>query len=356
MTPLALGLIGCGNIARSAHLPAMARLADRVRLVAAADANLAAAQAAAAPWDAAAYDDYRALLERRDVEAVLIATPEFLHAEQVIAAAEAGRHVLCEKPMCRSLDEADRMLAACRSAGVVLLIGHSRRFTRRYMEVRRALDEGAIGEVRLLRENERRTSMHMARMGQAGTRWTPQHWTGNPDLGMGVMLSHGIHEVDLLRWFAGAEVARVYAEHAVTGEGNIGVPDLISFVLHFANGAIGGGEISYHPPASYPAYHQLELYGTAGAIRARDHELVGAMAYDAAGAHFPGSYDLLLHDVSAYVRQLAEFADAIREGRDACMAPTEARAALAVALACIESARTGRGVTLGATASAGAPA
>jgi myo-inositol 2-dehydrogenase/D-chiro-inositol 1-dehydrogenase len=292
------------------------------------------------------------VLDRSDVDAVVIATPEFMHAEQVVAAAEAGKHVLCEKPMCRSLAEADRMIDACQAAGIVLLIGHSRRFTRRYMEVRKALDEGAIGEVRLLRENERRTTTHMARMGQTGTRWTPRHWTGDPALGMGIALSHGIHEVDLLRWFVGVEPVSAYAEHAVTTENNVGVPDFISFVLRFANGAIGSGEINYHPPASYPAFHQLELYGTKGAIRARDHELVGSTHYDAAGAHFPGSYELLLHNVTTYVRQLAEFVGAIQEGRAPRMPPSEARAALAIALALIHSARTGQEVPISAAVEA----
>ena len=346
MQALSFGLIGCGNIARSAHLPAIARLADRVRLVATADANDAAAQVAAEPWGAQPYLDYRALLQRKDVEAVLVATPEYLHAEQIVAAAEAGKHVLCEKPMCRSLDEADLMLDACRRNGVLLLIGHSRRFTRRYMEVRQALEQDAIGAVRLLRENERRTSTHMVRMGQAGTRWTPQHWTGDPKLGGGVILSHGIHEIDLLRWFVGAEPVSVMAETGVTTPGNTGMPDFVSFVVRFANGAIGSAEISYALPASYPAFHLLELFGTKGAIRAHDHELVCCAEYDAYGVGFPGTYDVLLHDVTAYVRQLTEFVDAICQGRDARMPPTEARASLAVALAIGESARTGREISL----------
>ena len=191
-------------------------------------------------------------------------------------------------------------------------------------------------------------------MGQAGIRWTPQHWTGNPDLGMGIALSHGIHEVDLLRWFTGVEAVTAYAEHAISIEGNIGVPDFMSFVVRFANGALGSGEISYHPPASYPAFHQLELFGTAGAIRARDHELIGATEYDAKGAHFPGAHELLLHTCSTYVRQLAEFVAAIRESCEARMPPSEARAALAVALALIELARTGREVALGQNAPTGA--
>jgi myo-inositol 2-dehydrogenase/D-chiro-inositol 1-dehydrogenase len=332
----------------------MAELSAEVKLVATADTSLEAARSAARPWNALAYADYRAVLDRENIDAVVVATPEFMHAEQVVASAEAGKHVLCEKPMCRSLAEADRMLEACRQAGVVLLIGHSRRFTRRYIEVKRALDSGAIGEVRLLRENERRNAVHIAQMGQVGIRWTPQHWTGNPDLAMGIALSHAIHESDLLRWFTGAQPVSAYAEHAVTIDGNVGVPDFMSFVIRFANGAIGSGEISYHPPASYPAFHQLELFGTAGAIRARDHELIGATEYDAEGAHFPGAHELLLHNHSAYARQLAEFLAAIRESRQVSMPPSEARAALAVALALIQSAQTGYEITLGPNEPAGA--
>jgi len=132
MEPIHLGLIGCGSIARSAHLPAMMRLRDRVKLVATADVDEKAAQAAAQPWGATAYTDYRALLARRDVEAVVIATPDFVHAEQTVAAAANAKHILCEKPMACSLTEADSMLDACRRAKVRLMIGHSRRFTSRY--------------------------------------------------------------------------------------------------------------------------------------------------------------------------------------------------------------------------------
>lgn len=107
-----LGLIGCGGIARSAHLPAMAHLVDRVELVATADVDEAAAAAAAKPWSAAYFADYRAVLARTDIEAVVIATPEYLHCEQVEGAAAAGKHILCEKPMAQSLAGADRMIAA----------------------------------------------------------------------------------------------------------------------------------------------------------------------------------------------------------------------------------------------------
>src|SRR4051794_13202562 len=149
-----IGMIGCGTIAQSAHLPAIARLRGRARLIAVADVRGAAAEHAAQTWGAEeAYADYRALLERKDIDVVVIATPEFLHAEQVAAAAAAGKHILCEKPMAPSVEEADAMIAAAHSAGIKFMVGHSRRFTPRYQAVRAAIDSGAIGQVRIAREN-----------------------------------------------------------------------------------------------------------------------------------------------------------------------------------------------------------
>jgi myo-inositol 2-dehydrogenase/D-chiro-inositol 1-dehydrogenase len=276
-------------------------------------------------------------------DAVLIATPEFLHAEQVMAAAAAGKHVLCEKPMARSLGEADAMLDACKRASVCLMIGHSRRFTKRYMEIHQALIRGEIGTVRVVRENERRTRAHM---GQAGIRWTPKHWTGDPALELGVALTHGIHEADLLRWFIGSAPVAVFAEHSVNAEGNVGVPDFLTFTVRFADGAVGSTEISNCAPPGYPAFHQLELYGTEGAIRAKDHDLVSLVRYHDEGTEFPDSYEILLHNVTAYARQLAEFIDAVRGERPPMMTPDEARAALALALAALESATIGQPVKI----------
>lgn len=336
------GLIGCGSIARSAHLPALHILRDRVALVAAADVNVEAARAAAAPWGADAYADGREVAARSDVEVVVIATPEASHREWTEAAAAAGKHIFCEKPMAPSLDDADAMIAACRGAGVHLMIGHSRRFTRRYMEVRRAVDRGEIGAIRLVRENERRAG---ARGGAPGY-YTGAHWTGDPAVSVGAALTNGIHEADLLRWFAGAEPVDVFAEHKVTVEGNRGVPDFITWSVRFANGALGSSEVSNCLPPGYPAFHQFEIYGLRGAIRARDHELISLTRFRDGGAEFPDSTPILLHNLSAYVREHAAFLDAVRGGRPLPMAPEEARAALHLALAAVESARTGRAVRL----------
>lgn len=350
VTPV--GLIGCGNIARAAHLPAIERLRDRVRLVAAADLNEEAARAAAAPWQAEAYADGYRLIERRDIDIVMIATPEYAHREWTEAAAAAGKHVLCEKPMAPTLADADAMIAACRRAGVHLMIGHSRRFTRRYIEIRRALDRGDVGRVRLLRENERRSRAAAV----ADIRyWSAEHWTGDPAVSVGAALTNGIHEADLLRWFAGSDPEAVFAEHKITVEGNPGVPDFITFTVRFAGGAVGSSEISNCLPPGYPAFHQCEIYGTRGAIRAKDHDLVSLTRYRDGGAEFPGSQEILLHNPAAYVREWSGFLDTVQHDRPLPMPPGEARAALHLALAAVESARTGTVVHLTSEAPPGDP-
>ncbi len=318
------------------HLPAIDRLAQRFELVAIADPDREAAGREAVIRLASADVDGHALLARDDVDAVLIATPDELHAEYAIAAARAGKHVMCEKPIAASLTDADAMIAAARVAGTRLLVGHSRRHTRRYLEVKAALNEGRIGRLRLLRENERRH--------RPAATILPG---GASPLGKGVAWMNAIHETDLLRWFSGQEPLSVYAQQRATGAAGA-IPDFLTFTVQFADGAIGSSELSNGVPESYPARHALELYGTAGAIRAKDNDLVPLTIYAPQGASFPGSLGFFQYNPATYDRQLAAFADAVADPASGLpISPEEARAALALAIAAVESAESGRVVALG---------
>lgn len=343
MPPLGLAVIGCGGITRSAHLPAIAALGDRLRLVATVDIDLAAAARAAAPFGARAFADADAAIDDPSVEAVLIATPEDSHAALTLAAVAAGKHVLCEKPIAPTLEEADRMIAGAEAAGVVFMVAHSRRFTRRYMEVERLLRAGRIGRLRLVRENERRPRG----FGPGGERsFRPDHWTGDPARCAGIALLAGIHEADVLCWLAGQTPLAVQAHHAVTTPGNAGVPDFLSFTLRFPDGAIGASEIARMLPPGYPTVHQLELYGTGGTLHARDSDGAGLVRHDAGGARQPRSIALNLSGGRTYARQLASFVAAIRQGVTPPVTARAARLALAVALATIEAAESGRSVAI----------
>ncbi len=347
-TPLGIGVIGCGTIAFSAHLPAITRLGDRVELVAVADVRAEQASRAAQQFGAAAYyTDYRALLARPDIGIVVICTPEFLHREQVVAAAEAGKHILCEKPMADSLESADAMIAAAARAGVKFMVGHSRRFTRRYREVRAAIDSGEIGAVRLVRENERRPRAMYSSLNLASDYWSPtgKPWISAAGYTLGAPMTNAVHETDLLRWFAGSEAASVQAESRISDpEGE--VSDFISITIRFQNGAIGATEVVNRLPHGYPYYHQLEILGASGLIRATDPTMVTLTDYRAEGLRQPINFATLLHIDDAYVAELRDLTDAIIDDRPVWMPPQEARAALAIALAAVRSAGEGREVAV----------
>lgn len=349
MRRLRVGLIGAGTIAHSAHLPAIAQLHSELELVAVADVRAEAAEQAARQYSAEHwYADYRELLARPDIDLVDICTPEFLHGEQVVAAAEAGKHILCEKPMADSLAAADAMLAAARRNRVKLMIGHSRRFTARYRAIRAALDRGEIGEVRLVRENERRAASMYTVLERWQGYWTPQDerpWIMLAQYTLGAALTNAVHETDLARWFVGAEAKTVFAASRITApEGE--VPDFISYTISFANGAVGAAEVVNNLPPRYPYFHMMEVFGTAGRIRASDPPMSPLEAWGAQGMQFPENFNTLLHVDDAYVRELDLFAQAVRDDTPVPMDPLEARQALAIALAAVESSKTGRVVAV----------
>ena len=345
---LRLGLVGTGSIATSAHLPAIAALADLVELVAVSDIRTEIASAVGTATGAAVHADYRELLARDDIDAVDVCTPEFLHAEQVVAAAGAGKHVLCEKPIAASLVDADAMIDACSRAGVQLMVAHSRRYTPRYRRLHGAL--GRVGEVRFFRENERRPSAFPSAPDDAVPVWAPSSddgaelpWTRDAAYTRGAAMTNAVHEMDLMRWFIGREPQAVFAESRVA-DLSATTPDVITILVRFEGGAIGAAEIVNGLPPDHPVYHMTEVVGTAGSLRAFDDELSPVFVTTAGRVSHPGNWGTLLHVQGAYVAEIRAFAEAVLGERHVPLAPLDARQALAMSLAAVESSETGRWV------------
>ena len=310
----------------------------------------AAAERVAGLLGAAWTTDYRALVEDPALDAVVVCTPEFLHAEQVVAAARAGKHVLCEKPMARTLAEADAMLAAAEAAGVRLMIAHSRRFTGRYQRAHELLKSGAIGQPVLVREHERRARPSAAAPSPVTPGWRPDPdkpttWYAQARYAAGTIFHIGVHEMDLCRWFAGSEARSVYMESTIVDPSQE-VPDTVALHVRFANGVLATCDIFNQAPAGYPNHHDFQVYGTRGVLRARDLDALALVAFDAAGAHFPSAPDSLLLVPDAYLLEQRLFFESILNGTPLPLDPREGRAALELALAAIQSAATGQHVTL----------
>jgi myo-inositol 2-dehydrogenase/D-chiro-inositol 1-dehydrogenase len=137
------------------------------------------------------YDDYRKILERKDIDAVVIGVPNYLHEELVVAAAGAGKHILIEKPFARTLEEGQRMLDAVAHAGVHMVYGEMLCFSPKYKRAKRLVDEGALGDVFLVKQSEQHDGPHM-----------PWFWDVNLS-GGGVLLDMGCHSIEFARWILG---------------------------------------------------------------------------------------------------------------------------------------------------------
>jgi predicted dehydrogenase len=252
-----LGILTCGTIVTNGHLPAFAAQGrGAVDVTAFASRTRATAERAASQWGSGAVvDDWRDVLERDDVDAVDICSPNALHAEMAIAAARAGKHVLVEKPIAVSLAEADAMIDAAAEAGVVLMAAHNVRFAAPYLAAARAVAEGRIGEVVGVR----------AAFGHAGPQaWAPgSTWFREPEIsGGGALLDLGIHVADLIRAVTHDEAEAVSAFLRRPDPDGVEEAGQVAFSLR------GGGVGSFH--ASWVAKpgpdHQLVVHGTEGSL------------------------------------------------------------------------------------------
>lgn len=197
MEKIKIGVIGSGGIFRSLHAPYY-EMTDLAEIVAVADVNESSAREVAARFNADTYTDYRELLERRDVDAVDVCTHPAPHRDIAVDAANAGKHILIEKPMCRTVAEADQMIEAAREAGVVLQIAYMIRFNPVYQKLKELLDEGILGE------------LHMAYCCQVGW-FPPRHpWLFIREQSGGMLVEQAIHNLDAWLWLYG-DVKDVFA-------------------------------------------------------------------------------------------------------------------------------------------------
>jgi predicted dehydrogenase len=189
--PVKIGLIGVGFVG-DIHAHSIRQFVPEAEVVAVASATPGKAESFARERGIArAFSDYRQLLALDEVELVLIAVPNDLHAQIAIDAAAAGKHVVCEKPLCRTLEQADRMIAACRDAGVQLFYAEELLFAPKYVRAKTLIDEGALGEVFLAKQWEEHPGPH------EGWFWDVERSGG------GVLLDMGCHSIEFTRWVLG---------------------------------------------------------------------------------------------------------------------------------------------------------
>lgn len=268
-----------------------------------------------------------ALLHSAD--AVVIASTNAAHKRFTLAAAAAGVHVLCEKPLATTIDDAREMIEACRGAGVQLGVALPVRGSPAVIALRDAIARGRLGQVRAIRATN---------PGQY-----PGRWFGDRELaGGGAVMDHTVHVVDAIRWLLGDEVVRVHAELGSFLHG-VAVEDCGLLTLELAGGAFASVDCSWSRPATYPTWGGVTLHvvGERGTVDVDVFRQSLTHFDDGAGAvKLVGWGD----DLNAVM--VAGFVDAILEGRPVPITGDDGLRALEVAMSAYRSAELGRPVAI----------
>lgn len=314
----------------------LARMGLPIELVGCHSLDSATAEKLAQQYGLKLVDSLDALIAASDV--IDVCSPTHLHAEQVRRAAEAGKHIICEKPLARTVADAAAMIDICERRGVKLLVGHVVRFFPEYAAAKGIVDRGEVGKVAVIR---------LTRCSFKPQADRPDSWFHNPAFSGGMMLDLMIHDFDYARW-VGGEVTRVFARHIGNKDEKTG--DYALVTLRHANGAISHieGGWAYPKPMFRTA---LEIAGSHGLIEHPAERLSPLNVYPhqkaAGGAPaiaVPGSP--LLPDDDPYMVEIQHFYEVLTTQAEPRVTARDGLAAVRIALAAIASAQTGHPIAL----------
>jgi predicted dehydrogenase len=329
-----VGIVGAGSMG-FAHAPAWKMAAPLgAQLVGVTARHKDTANALAKQHGLQLYDSFESLLA--DVDIVDICTPTNLHRDMTMQAAEAGKHVLCEKPIALTLDDGRAMIDACKKANVRLFVGLVVRFFPQYIAAQQAIASGQIGKVGVIR---------LARAGYQ-PRKSLDNWFTDESRSGGMILDLMIHDYDVARWLGG-NVKRVFAKSVRSKQRNA-PGDYALVTLRFENGAIGHieGGWAYPPPFFRTS---MDIAGTDGLIEWTSDtssmvqiHLMNPPKPDAAEVAVPVALD----EENPFSAEIGHFYDAVVNNKPFSVTAEDALAALQIALAARESLHTGRSVTI----------
>jgi myo-inositol 2-dehydrogenase / D-chiro-inositol 1-dehydrogenase len=330
---LNIGIIGAGRIGK-VHAATLAYRIPSARVLAIADTNLAAAEQAAAQFCIpVAAGDASAVLENKEIDAVLVCSSTDTHARFTIEAAQAGKHIFCEKPIAHDLHEIDAALAAVAKAGVKLQIGFNRRFDANFARVRQAIVAGEIGTPALLHIISRDPGP------------PPVEYV---KVSGGMFLDMTIHDFDMARFLIGAEVEEVYTQAGVTVDPAIGAAgdvDTAVVMLKYANGVIG--TIDNCRRATYGYDQRVEVLGSKGAIATANNYPNAATVSDGASVRRDLPLNFFMDRYTeSFATEIAAFVDAVLHDKPTPVTGLDGRVPVVMGLAAGKSHREGRPVKL----------
>lgn len=356
-----IGLLGAGGIARSRHLPVCASL-DEVEIAAVFDVNQSTARSAAVDFDIPdVYADYRQLLKRTDIDAVIITTPNVYHAPIAMDAMSAGKHVLCEKPMASTLQMAQEMVRVQQETNRVLMIALNNRFRPQTQWMRELIDNNELGTVYHVKTGWMR---------RAGIPGWGGWFTTKETSGGGPLIDLGVHMLDLALWLMGnpepiAVSGVTYSTfgdqagkevrtwNVVNPNGLFDVEDLASAFIRFANGSTLTLDVSWAANIEKERRF-LQLFGTKGGIQMENDEVKffgekAGQLIDVAPqffSHKPASRQPSLLHREGGTEMIREFVRAIRTGSEPVASGKEGMRVVRILDALYRSAQEGSEIHL----------
>jgi len=290
------------------------------------------------------FTDYREMLSLKELDVMVLGLPNYLHADATVAAAKAKKHVICEKPLCMNLSEADLMIETCREEGVKLMYAEELCFAPKYVRLKELADEGAFGKIYLVKQSEKHDGPHA-------------DWFWDVELsGGGVTMDMGCHAMEFFRWMLGKRKAlSVYAEMGtyVHGERTKGDDNSV-IIVEFEDGAIGMAEESWAKKGGMD--DRAEVYGSEGVAYANLLMGNSILTYSDMGygyavekaASTKGWSFAMYEEIWNYgfPQEMQHFVDCIRNDAEPLETGEDGKAVLEMIFAAYESARTGRKVEL----------
>jgi predicted dehydrogenase len=335
MEKIRIGIIGCGSIAKHRHMPEYHANSGTI-IAAVCDIEEDRVQEFAELYHAKAYTDYKELLADANVDAVSVCTPNYLHAPISIAALNAGKHVLCEKPMATSKEEAQEMIEAAHKTSKKLMIAHNQRFVPSHKKAKKLIEKGEAGKIYSFR----------TAFGHGGPEgWSAdgkESWFFKKDQAfIGAMGDLGVHKTDLLRYVLGEEFTEVGAFVETSAKKNADVDDTAVCILKTESGVIGTLAASW----SYVSKEDNStiIYGEKAILRLEDDPVNSLIVQYANGATVKFELGgIQTNDEGGQKSSgvINHFVDCIVNDQEPAIPGSEGMKSLEVILAALESSET----------------
>ncbi len=302
MKKLRVGIIGGGRIGK-VHATSISRYVPTAEIIALADPfmNEELKQWAGSVGIKETTTDVKAIIDHKDIDAVLICSPTNTHADLITAAAKAGKHIFCEKPVDTDLERIEHTMKVVRESGVLFQIGFNRRFDHNHMAVRQKVEDGTVGEPQIIKITSRDPAP------------PPIDYIR---ISGGIFLDQMIHDFDMIRYLSGMEVTEVYATGSCMVDpeiGKAGDVDTAMVQLTLENGALG--VIDNSRQAVYGYDQRTEVFGAKGCAKVENDtkSLVEVSTRDGVGTENP-LYFFLDRYIDSYAKEIVDFAASIQLG------------------------------------------